>query len=179
MDTDAVSRTLAVGDLAPEFELEDYRGDWVRLSELRGAPVIVFFYPRASSPGCTVEACTFRDRYETFSEAGVTVLGVSVDSPRAQARLVARHQLPFRLLTDRGNKVAAAWGVPRTFGFIRGRTTFLLDGDGRVVSAFTGQFRPVTHVTAMLAAVEALLGGASSRGGGPLAASIDAEPSRA
>lgn len=153
---DRVSSTLSVGDLAPDFTLLDHRGDSLRLSSLRGQPVVVFFYPKAMSPGCTIEACGFRDTHESFVDAGVRVIGVSQDSVEAQARFVARHDLPFTLLADNNGVVRRHWGIGRTAGMLPGRTTFLLDAEGRIVEGFTGQFRPVSHVKRMLAAARTL-----------------------
>lgn len=136
--------TLAVGDTAPDFSLTDASGAEVGLAELRqraDAGVVVYFYPRASTPGCTKEACDFRDSLASWRAAGYEVVGVSADSPTALARFASREDLPFPLLSDAEHAVMEAWGAwgekknyGRTYtGVIR--STVVLDTDGVVVLA--------------------------------------------
>src|SRR5262245_20636357 len=110
---------LRVGDPAPDFELASSTGEMVRLSDYRGkSDVVVFFYPRANSPVCSVEACSFRDSYEAFREAGAEVIGISSDSADSHRRFADRFHLPFVLLSDADGAVRARFGVPRTLGLL-------------------------------------------------------------
>jgi peroxiredoxin Q/BCP len=128
----------------------------VRLSDFRGRPVVVFFYPKDDTPGCTAEACSFRDRYEAFAEAGAEVVGISSDSPESHRRFAARHGLPFLLLSDADGAARSAYGVPRTLGLLPGRVTYVIDAQGVVRHIFNSQFRPARHIEEALGA----LGGA-------------------
>lgn len=138
------------GDIAPDFELTADDGERVRLSELRGQRVVLFFYPRAGTPGCTTEACEFRDHGPSFDELGVIVLGISPDTLRAVARFRGRFGLNYRLLADTDHLVAEAYGVwkpKQMFGHhFMGveRTTFLIDEEGRVTRIFE-KVRPRGH----------------------------------
>ncbi len=148
---------LKVGDQAPEFCLKGAAGEQVCLSRYRGiAEVVVYFYPKDNSPACTIEACSFRDDYERFREAGAEVIGISGDGPESHARFAARHALPFTLLTDPDGSTARRYGVARTLGLIPGRATFLIDRAGVVQHVFSSQLRPARHVTEMLAVLERL-----------------------
>ena len=126
------------GDLAPEIALEDDRGQPFRLSSLRGQQVALYFYPRASTPGCTTEACEFRDGIEAFAKKGVAVVGVSPDTPAAQAKFKSKYNLPFALLADEEKAAAQAYGVwkekdlygRKSMGIER--TTFIIGPDGRI-----------------------------------------------
>ncbi|NLE86435.1 MAG: peroxiredoxin [Myxococcales bacterium] len=148
---------LSVGDRAPEFTLPDETGREVSLKELREAgPVVVYFYPRDDTPGCTVEACTFRDSYEEFVGAGATVVGISADDGGSHQAFRSKHGLPFVLLTDADGSVAAAYGVKKTLGLLPGRATFVLDREGIVQSAFSSQLRVRQHVERALDVVRRL-----------------------
>src|SRR4051794_12168285 len=102
------------GELAPDFELPDANGARVRLSDFRGREVVLFFYPKDNTPGCSTEACAFRDRYEAFRDAGAEVIGISSDSEPSHRQFADRFNLPFVLLSDSGGEVRARYGVPRT-----------------------------------------------------------------
>lgn len=133
---------LSVGDPAPDFELPADDGSTVRLSALRGRTVVLFFYPRVNTPTCTVEACGFRDREESFADADAVVLGISPDSPKAVARFHARYALSYRLLADAEHEVAERYGVwqeKQLFGrryMGVERTTFVIAPDGRVARVY-------------------------------------------
>ena len=104
--------TLALGDRAPDFTLPDAGGKSISLHDLEGkGPIVVFFYPKDDTPGCTVEACSFRDRFDAFVEAGAAVVGISSDPPDSHGRFAQKHGLPMTLLSDVDGKVRAAWGV--------------------------------------------------------------------
>ena len=127
------------------------------LSSFRGHKnVVLFFYPRDSSPGCTREACTFRDAYQDFVDAGAELIGISSDSLEDHATFASRYKLPMQLLTDAGGKVRAQYGVKRTLGLIDGRETFIIDKEGVVRHVFRSQVRVNQHVAESLAVLHAL-----------------------
>ena len=133
-----------VGEPAPDFELESDSGETVRLSDFRGRRVVLYFYPRADTPGCTKEACGFRDDFRSYAEKDVVILGVSPDQVRSQAKFRAKYDLPFPLLADPQRRVAEAygvWGKKKVMGKevmgIR-RTTFLIGEDGKIARIFEG-----------------------------------------
>ena len=146
------------GAPAPDFELPSGDGDTVRLSELRGRPVVLYFYPKDDTPGCTTEACEFRDAYAEFERHGAVVLGVSPDSEASHASFKAKHGLPFTLLADTEHEVAERYGVwvEKTMGGrtpmgIR-RSTFVVDEQGTVAKAMLG-VSPEGHAAEVLAAL--------------------------
>jgi peroxiredoxin Q/BCP len=148
----------APGTPAPDFELPDQSGSQIRLSELRGRRVVLFFYPKADTPGCTTEACQFRDHLADFGEKDVVVLGISPDPISAQAKFGAKHGLPFPLLADADHQVSQAYGVwgPKKFlgkeyMGVR-RTTFVIDANGRIGRVFE-DVRPDGHSREILAAL--------------------------
>jgi len=148
---------VGVGEPAPDFTLVDQRGQRVTLSELlRERCVVLYFYPKDDTPGCTVEACSFRDQYEVLREAGAEVVGVSSDDVRAHEAFVSKYRLPFILLSDPGGTVRAQYGVRRTLGLIDGRVTFVIDRAGVVRHAFSSQVRPKKHVEEALRIVRSL-----------------------
>ncbi len=150
-------KTIRVGDTAPDFRLPALRGGELALSDFRGKKnVVLFFYPKDDSPGCTVEACTFRDAYEDFVDAGAEVIGISSDSLDDHARFAQRHQLPMQLVADVGGKVRAEYGVKSTLGLIPGRETFIIDKEGVVRHVFRSQLRFKNHVAESLAILHSL-----------------------
>jgi peroxiredoxin Q/BCP len=150
-------QAIRAGEPAPDFALESSDGESVRLSDFRGkAEVVLFFYPKDSTPGCTVEACSFRDSHEAFREVGAEVIGISSDSGPSHRRFADRHGLPFLLLSDPDGAVRARYGVPRTFGLLPGRVTFVIDREGIVRHAFSSQFRPSRHVDEALGILRSL-----------------------
>ena len=130
--------TLKVGDKAPEFSATDQYGKTVQLSDFKGKKLVLFFYPKASTPGCTMEACNLRDNYQTFLSKGYDVVGVSADSERRQLNFSNKQELPYSLLADEDKKVIMAYGVwgPKKFmgkeydGIHR--TTFVIDEEGKI-----------------------------------------------
>jgi thioredoxin-dependent peroxiredoxin len=149
--------TLTAGDKAPDFTLPRSNGADFKLSDVLGSrTVVLFFYPKDNTPGCTVEACTFRDNYTAFVEAGAEVVGVSSDSGASHEGFASKHQLPMTLLTDAGGTVRALYGVRTTLGLIPGRATFVIDRSGTIVHAFVSQLRVKTHVERALAVVRGL-----------------------
>ena len=145
---------IEAGSPAPDFELESDAGERVRLSSLRGRPVVLYFYPRDDTPGCTAQACSFRDQFEVFKDAGAEVVGVSDDSPRRHKEFAARHNLPFTLLSDRGGGLRKRLGVPRSMGIIPGRVTYIIDKDGVVRGVFNSQTQAEKHIDEALAVLK-------------------------
>ncbi|HLK37925.1 MAG TPA: peroxiredoxin [Polyangiaceae bacterium] len=147
--------TLSVGDKAPDFTLPSRSGESVTLSKLLGRrAVVVFFYPKDDTPGCTVEACTFRDNYEAFVEAGAEVVGISSDSLESHERFASKHRLPMTLLSDADGKVRALYGVQSLLGLWPGRATFVVDREGVVQHVFVSQLRVGAHVKQALDVVK-------------------------
>ncbi len=152
---------LRVGDRAPAFTAVTQGGATVALSDFRGKPVVLYFYPRDDTPGCTREACGFRDAWAEFREHGAVVLGVSVDPVKAHDRFAAKYQLPFPLLADEDRRIVRAYGVwgpkkfmGRTFDGTH-RVTFLIGPDGRIRKIWTG-VKPDGHAREVLAALAAI-----------------------
>ena len=127
----------------------------MRLGDYRGKKaVVLYFYPKDDTPGCTAESCSFRDQYEAFKDAGAEVIGVSSDSAESHARFAEKHRLPFVLLADRGGAVRKQYGVPATLGLLPGRVTFVIDRDGVVRHVFNSQFQATKHVAEALTALQ-------------------------
>jgi thioredoxin-dependent peroxiredoxin len=146
---------LQTGDTAPDFELPSQIGDTVRLSDFKGKQnVVLFFYPKDDTPGCTKEACTFRDAYAEFSSRDTVVLGISSDSGESHGRFATKYSLPFPLLADAGGKIRKAYEVPRTLGLMPGRATYVIDKEGIIREIFVSQFQPEEHVRRALNALQ-------------------------
>ena len=146
--------SLSPGESAPDFELKDQNGHAVRLSALRGlSAVVLYFYPKDDTSGCTKEACSFRDQFTAFRRLTAEVLGVSSDSEAAHRAFVAKYNLPFRLLSDPGGRVRQLYGVKATLGIIPGRKTFVIDREGIIRAMFASQFQPEEHIRQALAAL--------------------------
>jgi peroxiredoxin Q/BCP len=138
---------VKVGDKAPDFTLPSQMGDNVTLSEFLGKKnVVLYFYPKDETPGCTREACTFRDSYEELTKLGAEVLGVSGQSVASHKSFASHYGLPFILLSDVGNKVRELYGVPSTMGLIPGRVTYIIDMKGVVRHIFSSQTQAERHV---------------------------------
>jgi peroxiredoxin Q/BCP len=142
---------IRVGDVAPDFTLPTQDGSPVTLKALLGkGAVVLYFYPKDDTPGCTAEACSFRDAYEDFKEAGAQVVGVSSDSAGAHREFADKHRLPFTLVSDAGGKVRKLYGVPSTLGLFPGRVTYVIDAGGVVRHVFNSQLNPTKHVSEAL-----------------------------
>ncbi|MFQ6607243.1 MAG: peroxiredoxin [Fidelibacterota bacterium] len=125
---------LRRGDIAPDFVLPDEAGREHRLSDFRGQPVVVYFYPKDDTPGCTKEACAFRDDYPRFEELGVRVFGISYDTPESHSRFKAKYDIPFTLLSDTDKSVAKSYGAA---GLVfPKRVTFIIDGTGKISKVY-------------------------------------------
>jgi thioredoxin-dependent peroxiredoxin len=149
--------TIDVGDKAPDFTLPSQMGDNVTLSEYLGKKnIVLFFYPKDESPGCTKEACTFRDSYQQLADLGAEVLGVSGQSVESHVAFATHYGLPFILLSDKGNKVRELYGVPATLGIIPGRVTYIIDKKGVVRHIFNSQTQVQRHAEEAKSTLEQL-----------------------
>ena len=138
---------VKVGDKAPDFTLPSQMGDDVTLSEFFGKKnIVLYFYPKDETTGCTKEACTFRDNYEELTKLGAEVLGVSGQSVESHKSFASHYGLPFILLSDEGNKVRELYGVPSSMGIIPGRVTYIIDKKGVVRHIFNSQTQAQKHV---------------------------------
>jgi len=148
---------IDVGDPAPDLTLATHAGDDVSLADYRGKQaVVLFFYPKDGTPVCTKEACSFRDAYEDFVEAGAVVIGVSGDSASRHEAFAASHRLPFLLISDADGRVRRAFGVPKSMGLFPGRVTYVIDREGIVRHVFNSQFAAERHVSEALEVVRKL-----------------------
>ncbi|PWT70318.1 MAG: peroxiredoxin [Chloroflexi bacterium] len=148
---------LRVGDAAPDFTLPDQQGRPVHLAERLGkGPIVVYFYPKDNTTGCTAEACAFRDSYTVFTEAGAEVMGISSDSVESHRRFAEERHLPFLLLSDEHASVRRLYKVPTTLGFLPGRVTYVLDQAGVIRHIFSSQLNATQHVKEALATISAL-----------------------
>ena len=146
---------IQVGDKAPDFTLPSQSGEQVHLQDRIGGRVIVlYFFPKDGTPGCTAEACAFRDSHEVFAEAGAEVIGVSSDS--VDKAFAGKHELPFTLLSDTGGLVRKAYGVPSVLGVLPGRVTYVIDRQGTVRHTFKSMSRIGSHIDGALAMVKQL-----------------------
>lgn len=150
---------IKAGDQAPDFKLPRPDGTLVSLSALlhKGA-VVLYFYPKDDTRGCTIEACSFRDSYEAFKDAGAEVVGISSDSAASHEQFVRKYQLPFTLVSDAGGKVRKAYGVPSTLGILPGRVTYIIDAHGTVQHVFNSQIHAGQHVVEALAVLRRVQG---------------------
>jgi peroxiredoxin Q/BCP len=162
-----MARGVQVGDKAPDFTLPSQSGEEVRLHDRLGQHVVVlYFYPKDNTSGCTAEACAFRDSYESFTDAGAEVIGVSSDSASKHAGFADKHELSFTLLSDKGSQVRKSYGVPAALGLIPGRVTYVIDRDGTVRHVFNSMTNIGKHVGDALEVVKATAGPVTSRGDG-------------
>ncbi len=151
------TNTLKVGDIAPDFKLADANGNYVSLQDFKGTKnVVLFFYPKDETPGCTAEACRFRDEYDAFLSLDAEVLGISSDSADSHKKFAANHSLSYPLLSDVGGKVRKAYGVPNTFFLIPGRVTFVIDKQGVIRHIFNSQFNSEKHIDEALEVLKTL-----------------------
>ncbi len=152
-----MARGVQVGDKAPDFTLPSQSGEQVRLQDRLGARVVVlYFYPKDNTSGCTAEACAFRDSHEVFTEAGAEVIGISSDSAERHAAFAGKHKLPFTLLSDQGGRVRRQYGVPAVLGLLPGRVTYVIDRQGTVRHVFNSMININQHVGDALEVVRQL-----------------------
>jgi thioredoxin-dependent peroxiredoxin len=141
----SVARALASGDPAPLIALRDQNGVERRSDQLDGQALVLFFYPKDDTPGCTIEACAFRDSHTELEALGATVWGVSADDAASHQRFAARHQLPYPLLVDQGNALRRAFGVPAVLGLLPGRVTYVIDAGGTIRHVFNNLLDGAAH----------------------------------
>jgi peroxiredoxin Q/BCP len=151
---------LEAGTKAPEFELTDSQGNLRKLTDYAGQTIVVYFYPKDDTPGCTKEACSFRDSYQEFKQAGVEVIGISPDNEKSHTKFIDKYELPFVLLSDPEHEVCEAfgvWGLKKYMGREYNgvfRTTFIIGPDGVIKRVFEN-VKPAEHSQEVLEAVEA------------------------
>ena len=145
---------LKPGAPAPDFELPDQNGKLVRLSQYRGKrPVVIYFYPKDDTGGCTAQACSFRDGFPRFEAVDAEILGISDDSVESHRKFAAKYSLPFTLLSDKGGAVRKLYGVKKTLGIIPGRVTYVVGRDGNLLHIFSSQTAFQRHVEEALSAL--------------------------
>ncbi len=143
-----MSRSLKTGDVLPDFTLPDQNDENFDLAQVKGKHILViYFYPKDDTPGCTKEACSFRDQFEDLTDAGAYVIGISSDSPESHRQFRSKYQLPFTLLSDRDKKVRDLFGVPSSLmGLLPGRVTYIIDRNGVIRHVFNSQLNATEHV---------------------------------
>ena len=149
---------LGIGDAAPDFSLPNQDNETIKLSQFKDSKhVVLYFYPKDETPGCVKEACSFRDSYEAFQQAGAEVIGVSADSVSSHKKFESRRRLPFQLLSDADKKVAKMYGVEGAmFGLLPGRETFVIDKEGVIRHRFASQFQIDAHIDDALKVLQSL-----------------------
>jgi thioredoxin-dependent peroxiredoxin len=154
-----MSQTIQIGDHCPIFSLPDSLGKDIQVNDYLGQKILVlFFYPKDDTPGCTKEACAFRDANADFVDLGCEVFGISSDAAATHQNFQQKHQLPYPLLSDSQKKVRQQFGVPgNLFGLIPGRVTYVIGLDGKVAGIFNSQTNPVGHINEALKVVKSLL----------------------
>jgi peroxiredoxin Q/BCP len=151
------NKLATVGDTAPNFGLQTSNGSYVALEDFLGKKnVVVYFYPKDFTRGCTAEACSFRDSYEAFTDLGAEVIGISSDSQNSHRDFAQRHHLPFVLLSDVDGSVRKAYGVKKTLGLFAGRVSFVIDKKGIIRHVFSSQTRATAHVGEALNVLKSL-----------------------
>ncbi len=146
--------TLKIGDSIPTFSLLDQTGKSRTNKECKGKPLVLFFYPKDDTPGCTAEACGFRDKYELFNLLGAVVWGVSNDNQSSHLKFAEKNNLPFPLLCDEDNSLRKQFGVPKALGILDGRVTYISDSNGVIRHIFKDLLNGPQHVTEALSILE-------------------------
>ena len=150
------SGPLQVGDKVPEFSLPDQNGEIFNIADYLGKnPMVIYFYPKDDTPGCTKEACSFRDSFEEFTDRNVQVIGISADDVESHRNFAKKYNLPFTLLADTKNEVRKLFGVKSNLmGLIPGRVTYVIDSSGKVIYIFESQFKATQHIREALQAID-------------------------
>ncbi len=148
---------VKVGDPAPDFTLPSQNGPSVSLKDFRGKAVVLYFYPKDDTPGCTAESCGFRDQYEVFKTSGAEIIGVSGDSSESHQKFATKYQLPFTLLSDKGHQVRKLYGATTAFGLVPGRVTYIIDSSGVVRHIFNSMFNFKAHVEEAIKTLQQLV----------------------
>ncbi len=153
----AQDNTLKPGDTIPDFTLPDQDGKEVSIKDLAGTSnLVIYFYPKDETPGCTKEACSFRDAYEEFEELGARVIGISADDVASHKKFKEHHKLPFTLLSDRDNRVRRMFGVPKFALLLPGRVTYIIDKNRRIVHVFNSMMQADKHVEKAIKVLKSL-----------------------
>ncbi|NEQ37710.1 MAG: peroxiredoxin [Okeania sp. SIO3I5] len=148
---------IKVGDKAPEFTLPSQDGTQVSLSNFLGKKnVVIYFYPKDDTPGCTKEACAFRDQYQVFTDTGAEVIGISGDTQQSHKQFATKYNLPFTLLCDTNNKVRQLYDVPATLWILPGRVTYVIDKEGIIRHIFDSMLDFEAHVKEALKTLKAI-----------------------
>lgn len=149
---------IQIGDKCPDFQLPDAKGKMIKMGDFIGKKkLVIYFYPKDDTPGCTKEACSFRDSYEDFKDYDCEVIGISSDDKKKHAAFASRHQLPFILLADKDKVARKLFGVPgNLFGLIPGRVTYIIGIDGIVKGIYNSQTNPLGHIEKALELVKGL-----------------------
>jgi len=148
---------IVPGSKAPLFTLPDSDGHQINLSDFIGKQnLVVFFYPKDESYGCTKEACSFRDSYDEFKEVGAEVIGISSDDETSHSSFAAHHKLPFILLSDKDSKVASLYGIRKSMGILPGRVTFVIDKEGIIRMNYSSQINFRKHIDEALELIKTL-----------------------
>ncbi|KAK5577519.1 hypothetical protein RB653_002462 [Dictyostelium firmibasis] len=147
---------LTVGDRAPDFTAPDKDGKSYSLKDFADKILVLYFYPKDSTPGCTKEACSFRDNYEQFTDAGAVVVGISSDGAESHSKFSAKYRLPFTLLTDNKGEIAKSYGVKKELLLIPGRSTFIIDKNQNIVLIHSSLLNAESHITESLKVIEKL-----------------------
>lgn len=150
---------LKIGDTCPTFTLVNQENKKINLADFIGKKIlVVYFYPKDNTPGCTKEACSFRDRYEDFKDLGCEVFGISSDDAKSHQTFSTQYNLPFSLLSDPDQKVRKAFEVPTNlFGLLPGRVTYIIDLKGKIQGIYNSQTQPVKHITQALDKVKSMI----------------------
>lgn len=150
---------LKVGDKIPNFTAVDTNGNTFESNSIIGKkPVVIYFYPKDDTPGCTAQACSFRNQYEDFTDLGAEVIGISSDTLASHQKFVKQHKLPFILLSDFNKKIRNAFGVPSgLFGLIPGRVTYVADKNGIIKLIFDNSLMATKHIPIALAAIKRII----------------------
>jgi peroxiredoxin Q/BCP len=152
-----MANEIGVGDAAPEFTLQSQSGEVVTLKQFLGrSEIVLYFYPKDNTPGCTTEAKAFRDSYEVFKDMGAEVIGISSDSVDSHRDFSSKCDLPFIILSDSSGKVRKLYGVPSSLGLLPGRVTYVIDKKGIVRYVFSSQFNPAKHVEEAIRALKSV-----------------------
>ena len=151
-------KKIEVGSKIPLFELKDQHGEKFKIETVLGKKnLVIYFYPKDDTPGCTKEACSFRDQFEVFSDADTMIVGISAQSVESHFEFAKKHHLKYTLLSDAGNKVRKLFGVPTSFlGLIPGRVTYVVNKQGKIAYMFNSQFRVEKHVDEALRIIQEL-----------------------
>lgn len=153
-----MAQKLGKGDKIPSFKLKDQHDEWVNIDDHIGeSPLVIYFYPKDDTPGCTREACSFRDSFEDFEALNAKVFGISADSPKSHKKFAEKHRLNFTLLSDQSRKVEKQFGVPRSIlGLLPGRVTYIVDQSGVIRHVFNSQFNADKHVKEAIRVIKAM-----------------------